>query len=296
MAAKGQTTKEFFRRFPTDDACLDHLLDVRYGRVSHCPKCGAETKWYRIAKEPAYACKWCGWHVHPMAGTPFERTRTPLQMWFLVMFLFTTTRNGVSAKEIQRLTGVTYKTAWRMGHEIRKYMGWVDGDSQLGGPDKIVEADKAFIGGKDKRGQDDKYVVLGMIERGGEVLTRHIYDRKADSVIPRIKMYVKPGTRIATDDAKAFHELSDEGYRHATVNHSAKEYVRGPVHTNTIEAFWLWLKRAISGTHVHVSAQHLPKYLGEFEFRFNLRNAPHIMFDVLLAAFAAPDVPRKRAA
>jgi transposase len=287
--AKAITTKEFFKRFPTDDACLDHLLDVRYGRESHCPKCGALTKWYRVAGEPAYACKWCGWHVHPMAGTPFMRTRTPLQMWFLVMFLFTTTRNGVSAKEIQRLTGVTYKTAWRMGHEIRKYLGWVDGDAPLGGPDKVVEIDKTFVGGKDKREQpSDKYVVLGMVERGGEVVTRHIATRREKHVLPHIGEFVKPGTRVATDEAKAFKNLSQYGYRHGTVNHSEKEYVRGPVHTNTIENFWLWLKRGINSTHVHVSAKHLPKYLAEFEFRYNLRHSPHLMFDVLLSAFAPP--------
>ena len=129
MKTKSPTVQDFFRRFPDDDACLDHLMDVRYGMASDCPKCERETKWYRVRKEPAYACEWCGWHIHPMAGTPFARTRTPLQMWFHIMFMFTTTRNGVSAKEIQRQLGVTYKTAWRMGHEIRKYMGWVDGDA-----------------------------------------------------------------------------------------------------------------------------------------------------------------------
>ena len=286
--SKGPTTKDFFRRFPTDDACLDHLLEVRYGRESHCPKCGAETKWYRVRKEPSYACKWCGWHIHPMAGTPFERTRTPLLFWFLAMFMFTTTRNGVSAKEVQRLTGVTYKTAWRMGHEIRKYMGWVDGDAPMGGPDKIVEIDKAFIGGADKRGQDDKYVVLGIIERGGEVLTRHIPSRHEREVLPHIAKYVKRGTRVSTDEAKAFMNLGQYGYRHGTVNHSIKEYVRGPIHTNTIENFWLWMKKSISGTHVSVSGKHLPKYLGEFEFRYNLRHTPTAMFDLLLTAFVKP--------
>lgn len=292
---KGQTIKEFFKRFPTDDACLDHLLEVRYGREGHCPKCGALTRWYRVRKEPSYACKWCGWHVHPMAGTPFERTRTPLQMWFLVMFLFTTTRNGVAAKEIQRLTGVTYKTAWRMGHEIRKYMGLVDGDSAMGGPDKVVEIDKAFLGGRDKRGEGNKYIVLGIVERGGEVVTRHIQTRGEKSVLPPIAQFVKLGTRVATDEARAFMNIGQYGYRHGTVNHARKEYVRDPIHTNTIENFWAWLKRGINGTHVHVSAKHLPKYLGEFEYRYNLRHAPHVMFDVLLAAFAPTSFPASSA-
>ena len=118
--------------------------------------------------------------------TPFLRTRTSLQKWFYAMFLFTTTRNGVAAKELQRQLGVTYKTAWRMAKEIRIYMAIVDGDEMLGGPGRgIVEADKAFIGGKDKIGEDDKTVVLGMVERGGDVITRVIPDRTQMSVIPR---------------------------------------------------------------------------------------------------------------
>ena len=285
--AKAFTIQDFWKRFPDDDACLDHLLRMRYGESSDCPKCGKHTKWHRLRKEPAYECQWCGHHVHPMVGTPFERTRTPLQMWFFVIFLFCTTRNGVSAKEIQRQCGVTYKTAWRMGHEIRKYMGWVDGDGPLGGKE-IVEVDKTFIGGHDPIGQDDKTVVLGIVERDRDVLTRVISHRGANAVIPVIYDYVRQGTRIATDQAKAFSQLAEIGYRHGTVNHAAKEYVRGPVHTNTIDGFWSWLKRGINGTHVHVSPKHLPKYLGEFEFRFNLRKHPHLMFDVLLAAFPKP--------
>ena len=278
--------RRFFSRFPTDDACLEHLFTVRYGNDPACPKCGESGKFRRLAKLPAYTCN-CGHHIHPMAGTPFERSRTPLQKWYFAMFLFTTTRNGVSAKELQRALGVTYKCAWRIGHEIRKYMGWVDGDGPLGGK-SIVEADKAFIGGKDKQGEDDKYVVLGMVDRAGEILTRVLPDRKAGTVLQVIVDNVKPGTRVATDAAKVYDDLAYHGFRHGVVNHSEGEYVRGPVHTNTIEAFWLWLKRGIEGTHVAVSKKHLPKYLGEFEFRFNLRKQPHLMFPLLIQSFRRP--------
>lgn len=284
---KAMTLKQFNARFPNDEACLNHLMTVRYGAKFHCSSCGAEAKHHKVKGRRCFECEFCGHQVYPTAGTPFERTRTSLRDWFFVMFLFTTTRNGVSAKEIQRQLGVTYKTAWRMGHEIRKYMGWVDGDDQLGG-DKIVEADKAYIGGKDKRGEDDKTVVLGIAERGGDVITRVVAGRGSFHVVPRIIEHVKAGTRIATDEAKAFKSLSDEGFRHGTVNHSAGEYVRGDVHTNSIEAFWSSLKRGISGTHVWVSSAHLPKYLAEFEFRHNLRKQPHLMFDLLLQAFPRP--------
>lgn len=285
--AKTFNIQDFFKRFPDDAACLEHLMKVRYGDTIECPKCAKTGHFARLSKAPAYSCPWCGHHIHPMVGTPFERSRTSLQKWFYAMYLFTTTRNGVSAKEIQRQLGVTYKTAWRIGHELRKYMTWVDGDSPLGGQ-PIVEIDKTYIGGKDKMGHDDKYIVLGMVERDGEVMTRVVGDRKAFTVVPHILENVRPGTRIATDEGGAFRRLNKEGYRHSAVNHRAKEWARGSIHTNTIEAYWGWLKRGINGTHVWVSGKHLPKYLGEFEFRFNLRKHPHLMFDVLLMAFPKP--------
>ena len=139
--AKSMTLKQFQARFPTDDACLNHLFKTRYGHEIKCPKCSQIGTFHRLAKMPAFTCN-CGHHIHPMAGTPFQSTRTPLTTWFHVMFLFTSSRNGVSAKEVQRQTGVTYKTAWRMCNEIRKYMGWVDGNAPVGGSgpdDPIVE-------------------------------------------------------------------------------------------------------------------------------------------------------------
>lgn len=284
--AKPMNIQQFFEQFPDDDACLEHLFKVRYGDEPACTRCGEIGKFKRLAKLPAWTCN-CGHHIHPMVGTPFMRSRTPLQKWYYAMFIFTTTRNGVAAKEIQRQLGVTYKCAWRIAHEIRKYMNWVDGDGPLG-PFGVVEADKTFIGGKDKQGHDDKTIVLGMVERGGEVVTRVIPDRRENTVVTAMQKLVSMGTRIATDEAKAFRNLGEYGYLHATVNHSQGEYVHGQAHTNTIEGFWSWLKRGINGTHVFVSEKHLSKYLGEFEFRFNLRKNHHLMFPLLLASFQRP--------
>lgn len=288
--AKPMNIQQFFQQFPTDDACLEHLFRTRYGANPKCPKCGERGLFRKLSKMPAYTCN-CGHHIHPMAGTPFERSRTPLQKWFYVMYLFTTTRNGFAAKEIQRQLGVTYKTAWRMGHKIREYMAFVDGDAPLGGSgtgNRPVEADKAFIGGKDKAGHDDKHVVLGMVERGGDVVLRSIANRRWEQVMPQILTHVAPGARMMTDEAHVFKMLTEQGYEHKWVTHRAKEYVRGNVHTNTIEGMWSWLKRGIYGTHVSVSRKHLPKYLGEFEFRFNLRKQAHLMFPILLQAFPRP--------
>jgi len=288
--AKPLTIQQFFEMFPDDDACLNHLFKVRYGDDPACPKCGEIGKFHRLSKMPAFTCN-CGHHIHPMAGTPFLRTRTPLQKWFYAMYLFTTTRNGVAAKELQRQLGVTYKTAWRIAREIRIYMGWVDGDSSLGGRGGgrgVAEIDKAFIGGRDKMGQDDKAIVLGMVERGGEVITRVIPSRYYANVINQIREYVRLGSRVATDDARVFSGLSYYGYRHEAVNHSANEWVRGDVHTNTIEAFWAMVKRTIAGTHIWVSPKHLPKYLAEIEYRWNVRKNPQAMFPLLLEAFPRP--------
>lgn len=284
---KGFSITDFFRRFPDDDACLDHLMRVRYGKTLECPKCGKEGRFARLRKLPAYACPWCGHHIHPMQGTPFERTRTPLQKWFYAMYLFTTTRNGVAAKELQRQIGVTYKTAWRIGHEIRKYMGHVDGDPMLGGH---IEADETWVGGvtRGKRGVTNKKIIFGMVERGGNVRTTPVKSRGRYHIEPEITGNVEPGTTISTDEWRVYANLSDLGFVHGAVNHSDKVWANGIHHTNTIEAFWCWLKRGISGTHVWVSPKHLPKYLGEFEFRFNLRKTPHLMFDHLLLAFPRP--------
>lgn len=153
------------------------------------------------------------------------------------------------------------------------------------GRKNVVEADKAFIGGKDKQGHDDKSVVLGLVERGGMVLTRVVPNRSMFAVMPHILTHVLPGSRVATDTATAFNPLIEEGYAHGTVNHSAGEYVRGPVHTNTIENFWAILKRSIRGTHIHVSKKYLPLYLGEFEYRYNMHRVPNLMFDRLLRSF-----------
>jgi len=183
---------------------------------------------------------------------------------------------------------VTYKTAWRMCNEIRKYMGWVDGDAPLGGsgPDaQPVEIDKAFIGGYDKKGEEDKAVVLGMVERGGEVMTRVIPSRRWDHVNRAMKGNVIEGSTVYSDEAPTFKTLPNLGFKHESINHSKFEWARGDVHTNNIEAFWANVKRSINGTYVWVSKKHLQTYLREFEYRYNLRKHPHLMMDALLQAF-----------
>ncbi len=281
------TINDFLKQFPDDSSCLNYMMAVRYGNSLDCPKCGKHGKFSRVKKIPAFQCAWCGHHIHPMAGTPFEASHTPLQKWFYAMYLFTTSRHGVPAKELQRQLGVTYKTAWRMGHEIRKYMGQVDGDSGLSGH---VEVDETFIGGKIDvmAGQshfDNKTVVMGMVERGGKVMTKVVANTQKATLLPVIEENVAKGSVVSSDEFRAYKNLSKMGYKHGSCNHNIRQYVNGIHHTNTLEGFWSHLKNSIKGTHVHVSKKHLTKYLKEFEYRYNMRSMPTLMFDRLLKAF-----------
>ena len=281
------TVTDFFRQFPTDDACLEHLWNVRFGDEVECEKCGKVGKFYRLRKEPAYSCPRCGHHIHPMVGTPFAKSRTPLQKWFYAMYMFTTTRHGVAAKELQRQLGVTYKTAWRMGHELRKYMAEVDGETPLSGD---VEADETYVGGrttggKRGRGASNKTVVFGMLERDGDVMANVVPNVRKKTLQPIIKENVVKDSAVYTDELKSYSGLSKAGFDHETVNHGAGQYVDGDSHVNGIEGFWARLKLSIRGTHVHVSRKHLQTYVKEFEFRYNMRTNPDRMFDRLLAAF-----------
>jgi len=211
--AKQFTVTDFFKRFPDDDSCLEHLMQIRYGFELDCPKCDKHGRFTCITKQLAYQCAWCSHHIHPMVGTPFERSRTPLQKWFYAMYLFTTSRHGVPAKELQRQLDVTYKCAWRMGHEIRKYMTDSDGDDGLSGH---VKADETYIGGKDKRsghpGADSKKpAVLGTVQRGANIITRAIPNAKRQTVLPIVLEKVAKGTQISTDQAHAYRVLGSHG-------------------------------------------------------------------------------------
>jgi transposase len=284
------TLRQFQKAFPTEEACLDHLFKVRFGDGFECPGCARPAKFHRVTTRRSYTCQWCGYQVYPTAGTPMDRTRTSLRDWFYVMFLFTTTRNGVAAKRVQREIGVTYKTAWRMCHEIREYMGELDSDDPLGGPGSIVEVDETLVGGsvsgKGSGYKGNKTCVIGMLERDGELVTRVAGRRTKEAMQGLILSHVLPGSTLHTDEFGGYKDIAQSGFRHVTVNHKAGEYARPDgAGVNAIEGFWAQLKRGIGGTHIHVSSKHLPKYLGEFEYRWNMRAAPHLMLDRLLHSF-----------
>ena len=280
------TFKEFFTTFPDDEACLNHLMDVRYGFEHKCRKCERDSKFSRVSSQRAFACQFCGDHVYPCVGTPFESSRTSLQTWFYAMYLFATTSHGVSAKELQRQLGVTYKCAWRMGHEIRKHMADIDGETPLSG---TIEVDETYIGGKRKgkrgRGADGKTVVFGMLERDGKVMTKIVPDAKTRTLQPIILNNVHAGSEIQSDEWFAYRGLDTKGYTHQTVEHGQGEYAKNGVHVNGIEGYWSILKKGIRSTHIHVGKEYLANYAKEFEYRYNSRSNPSQMIFEMLNVF-----------
>ena len=200
------------------------------------------------------------------------------------MYLFATSRHGVAAKELERQLGVTYKCAWRMAHEIRKYMEKVDQKSPLKG---IIVADETYVGGKlhgqkPGRGSPNKAVIFGMLERNGKISTKVVPNVRKQTLQPIIAETVKTGSTIHTDELRSYAGLNKAGYQHKKVNHGAGEYVNGNCHVNGLEGFWARLKLSIRGTHVHVSRKHLRHYAKEFEYRYNRRTDPFSIFGDLV--------------
>lgn len=275
---------DFKREFPDDAACLDWLWHYLYADAEnrcYCVKCDKQRKHHRITTRASYACDTCGNHVYPMAGTIFEHSSTSLQLWFEAIFLMSSTRCGVSTKHLERELGVTYKTAWRMFHQIRKLLAE---ENRLSG---TVEVDETFVGGKSRapyrgRSTTKKAAVFGMVERGGRVVAKVVPHTGTLALIPAIQERVIPATTIYSDEWTPYMQLGKLGYRHRRIHHLAKVYVDGDVHTNTIEGFWALLKRGISGAHHAVSRKYLQMYLDEFAFRYNHRKDERPMFRAFL--------------
>jgi transposase len=286
------TINDFNRQFPNDDACLEHLKEQRFpSGIAHCEKCQQERKHYKITGRPVYSCDHCGTQISPMAGTIFEKSTTSLRLWYYSMYLMASTRCGISAKQIQRETGVTYKTAWRMFKQIRSLLSE---DDPIGGKGHDVETDEAYFGGKRKsgggrrlrtdKGEQYKTVVVGLAERKGRVIAKTVPDAKSATLLTTVREFVLPKSTVFTDEYICYDGISrmTEHYQHRRINHASKVYVMGNVHTNTIEGFWSLVKRGISGVYHSVGREYLQTYLNEYTFRYNRRDQGNLIFTSIL--------------
>ncbi len=280
---------EFEHQWPDDAACLDFLVEKLYPNGIYCPTCQKVTKHHREKNRPSYACQYCGHHEHPLMGTIFENSATSLRFWFYAIYLMASTRCGISAKQLERELGVTYKTAWRMFHKIRSLLD--QGDDLFGG---TVELDETYYGGRRKGakrgrpGEDShKTPVFGIAqrkgaERKGQVAAKVVDDTKRATVMPHVKKKVLPKSMVYTDEYKVYDSLDKEGYRHDRIHHAEEVYVSGDVHVNTIEGFWSLVKRGIGGVYHSVLAKHLQSYLDEYVFRYNHRADERGLFAAIL--------------
>jgi len=278
---------DFVRLFPTNDACLDYLRDKFYPAGTPCPKCEKASKFHRIAGRSAYGCQYCGHQVYPTAGTIFHKSSTNLTLWFWAIFLMSSTRCGISAKQLEREIGVTYKTALRMFRQIREMLD--QDDAPLSG---AVEADETYVGGKPrewpKRTRAEhlarKIPVFGAVERGGRVVAKVMPDSTLRSVRGNLMRHVVPTSTLYTDESKHYTGLDMYlTYKdHHRIAHYTRVYVDGDVHTQTIDGFFAGIKNAIRGVHHGVSEKHLQGYLNEHAFRYNNRDSETPMFWLIL--------------
>lgn len=288
MKQQHYSIRDFEQQFPSDDACLEWLMNTKYPNGVFCQKCQKVVKHHGVKGRTAFACDRCGTHVFPMVGTILEKSATPIRLWFHAMYIMSATRCGVSAKELQRQLGVTYKTAWRMFKQIRLML-----NEDIMALLQEVEVDETYIGGKHRgkrgRGAAGKSKVLGMVQRKGSIIAVVVPDVKTKTLIPVVKAKVLPKSMIYTDELPSYNKLPSLGYQHKRVHHASKVYVTGSAHTNTIEGFWSLVKRGINGANHAVSAKYLQGYLNAYAYRWNHRNDEKPMFISILSRLV-PDL------
>jgi transposase len=281
------TIKQFNQKYPNDDACLHEIFINRYETLTNCPSCKKKTKFYKVSNRKCYACQFCGYQIHPLANTIFHKSDTSLKNWFFAIYLFANSKNGVSAKELERQLGVTYKCAWRMAKQIRILF------TQVGAIlENIVEADETYIGGKSQgkrgRGAEGKTPVFGLVQRKGKVVAHVVNNTKSSTIIPIVQNNVQTGSTMMTDEFGTYNPIRKAGYEHQRVNHTIKQYAVGDVHVNTIEGFWSQFKRSVNGTYHAVSPKYLQSYVNEFSYRYSHRKSLTPLFLRLLSTVGKP--------
>ena len=283
-------------RYGTEEKCRDFLSELRWPHGAECPRCFTRDA-APIPKRRQLRCRSCDYRFSVTVGTVFADSHLPLWKWFLATYLIIESKKGISAKQLERTLGVTYKTAWYLGHRIRSAM---EDDSPV--PLKgIVEIDETYIGGYDRQHPGsggphaNKTMVMGAVERGGDIRLRvqggpGRASRKARRGF--VQSTVDDSAEaIFTDAAPAWGDLSDEDTDHQIVSHRDEEWVRAQVHTNTVEGVWSLLKRSVTGTYHQLSVKHLPAYLDEISFKFNNRDNPYLFRDTLLRLIDGETLP-----
>lgn len=267
--------------FPDDNACLEAIF-----QSLHTKECSCGGTYKKITARKQYQCSKCRYQIAPTAGTIFHKSDTPLTLWFHAIFVFSNAKSGISAKEMERQLGVTYKTAWRILRLIREALGQ-DGDKLKGS----VEMDETYFGGRAKGGRYNanlseairkKSVIIGAVERQGRIKAEVSPNGKAKTVGEFLHRNVEmDGTKLYTDESNRYNRVA-LGFERFVVNHSQKEWVRGSAYTNTIESFWSHVKRSVTGTHKVVSRKYLQSYVDGFVFHRNNRHNDSQRFAVLL--------------
>ncbi len=288
---------ELVEEFGSNDRCREYLQHLRWPDGPECPTCQSKSVSY-ISTRKQFDCNSCRRRFSVLAGTIFQDTKLPLWKWFAAVYLMCESKKGISALQLKRMLNVkSYETAWYLTQRIRKAMG--DGEeTPLHG---IVEADETWHGGK-RRGHGsgpyasgNKTVVVGAVERGGEVRLRVTRGRDRGTLTRFLNEVVADDAKaIYTDDWVGYKGIGDHNTEHRAINHTAKEWVRGDVHTNTVESVWSLFKRSVVGSYHQVSVKHLPAYLDEQEWRFNNRDNPYLFRDTLLRLVEADALTYER--
>lgn len=265
-----------------EDEARERLEKIRWPDGPICPHCGLIGDSYRLngkagSKKPVrkgvWKCKGCRKQFTVMVGTIFSGSHIPLHKWLMAIYLLCTSKKGMSAHQMHRMLGITYKSAWFLVHRIRYAMSQPPLSNKMKG---IIEADETYVGGKGKgkrgRGAEKKEIVFTLVERDGRIKSTHVANVTATNLKGVMREHVDQNSTIMTDEFRSYKGLDKEFENHYTVAHGEKEYVRGIVHTNTAEGYFSLLKRGINGSYHHVSKQHLPFYINEFDFRYNFKN------------------------
>jgi transposase-like protein len=285
------TLPKLAKLYGNDEACREILTRLRWPEGVTCPRCKNRNVWY-VESRKQFTCSECSYQFSVLTGTIFNDTHLPLTTWFTAMLLLVEARKGISANQIKRTLGISYKTAWYLCHRIRAAMSEAD-KPMLDGK---VEMDETYIGGNShRRGRPgrEKEIVIGIRKRNGDLRFFHAKDVKSDTFAQYIRENVSEDVDVVfTDDYPSYPSAMKKAGvtpgKHKTINHSGKVYVMGDIHTNTVESAFSLLKRGIVGTWHRVSAKHLASYLEEMSFRFNRRKNSDLFIDTLRHMVTAP--------